>query len=176
VSPRIPGNPTAAELYDCVFGFPQASFITWGFAATANVFTTRAAVEHVGLFDESFMSGGDMEWGQRLRSKGLAQAYADDVRVSHAARRTLGELFKRVRRVAGGNQQLAEQRGEGTRGLATYAWQQLVQLRRIRYNLSDERLTTLGRKVKLSAVVWLVDVLRTIERYRVHFGGTPRRS
>jgi hypothetical protein len=44
------------------------------------------------------------------------------------------------------------------------------------YNFSDERLTTLGRKVKLSAVVWLVDVLRTIERYRVHFGGTPRRS
>jgi GT2 family glycosyltransferase len=172
---RDPADPTAAELYDIAFGFPQESFVKSGFAATANLFTTRATVDQVGLFDETLMSGGDMEWGRRLRSRGFAQAYAHDVRVCHPARRTLGQLFTKVLRVAGGNQQLAERRGEGTTGLLDYASQQLIHLRRIRANLSDERLTTVGRKLKFAAVVWLVDVLRTWERYRVHYGGTPRR-
>jgi hypothetical protein len=32
------------------------------------------------------------------------------------------------------------------------------------------------RKLKFAAVVWIVDLLRTVERYRVHYGGTPRRT
>jgi GT2 family glycosyltransferase len=173
---RDPNKPTAAELYDCVFGFPQESFVKWGFAATANVFTTRAVVDQVGPFNAQMMSGGDMEWGLRVRSRGLAQAYADDVRVSHPARRTLGQLFRKIVRVAGGNQQLANQRGEGTAGLLDYAWRQLIQLRRTRANIADRRLSSLGRKLRFAAVVWLVDLLRTLERYRVHFGGAPSRT
>lgn len=171
-----PNKPTAAELYESVFaGFPQESFVKGGFSATANLFTTRATVEQVGLFDERLMSGGDMEWGQRLRSRGLVQVYADDVRVSHAARRTLGPLFRKVLRVAGGNQQLADQRNEGTAGLVSYARWEVIHLRRIRAHLSNEQLGSLSRKVQVAAVVWLVDLLRTLERYRVHYGGTPRR-
>jgi GT2 family glycosyltransferase len=159
-----------------VFGFPQESFIKWGFAATANLFTTRAAVHQVGLFDERMMSGGDMEWGQSLRSRGLAQAYADDVRVSHPARRTLGQLCRKTLRVAGGNQQLANRRGEGTAGLLVYAWRQLIQLRRTRANLADGRLRSRSTKLKFAAVVWVVDLLRTLERYRVYYGGAPSRT
>jgi len=173
---RDPDRPTAAELYECVFGFPQESFIRWGFAATANVFTTRATLDRVGGFAEQMMSGGDVEWGQRLRAQGLPQVYAADVRVSHPARRTLGQLFKKIVRVAGGNQQLAEQRGEGTAGLLDYAWRQLFQLRRTRDNVYDDRLSSLDRKLKFAAVVWMVDLLRTLERYRVHFGGAPSRT
>ena len=173
---RDPAKPTAAELYDSVFAFPQERFVSWGFAATANLFTTRATVDRVGRFDASLMSSGDMEWGQRLRACGFAQRYADDVRVSHPARSTLAELFRKVRRVAGGNQQLAEQRGEGTAGLLAYAWAQLIQLRRLRANIHHERLDSVGRKLKFATVVWTVDLLRTVERYRVHHGGTPRRT
>jgi len=173
---RDPQKPTAAELYDRVLGFPQKSFVRWGFAATANVFTTRATVARVGPFDEAFMSSGDLEWGQRLRAMGLAQEYADDVRVSHPARRTLGALFKKILRVAGGNQQLAERRGEGTAALPGYAWQQLVQLRRLRESVYHDLLDSVGRKLKFAAVVWAVDLVRTVERYRVHYGGTPRRT
>ena len=171
-----PGKPTAAELYDTVCGYLQASFLKWGFAATANLFTTRATVDAVGPFDERLMSGGDMEWGQRLRSRGLAQQYADDVEIFHPARRTLGELFRKVVRVAGGNQQLADRRGEGTADVSSYAWQQLVHFRRIRANLADPRLESLGRKIRFAAVVWIVDLLRTVERYRVHCGGRPWRT
>jgi GT2 family glycosyltransferase len=171
-----PEKPSAAELYECVFGFPQEDFIRWGFAATANLFTSRAAVQKVGPFDDRLFSGGDMEWGQRLRSLGLAQAYAADVTVFHAARRTVGELCRKVLRVAAGNQQLADQRGDGTMGLLVYAWRQLIEVRRIRATLSHERLTGLGRMVRFAAVVWLVDLLRTVERYRVHYGGRTRRT
>ena len=169
-----PGKLTAAELYDSLCAFRQETFITWGFCATANLFTTRAAVDHVGPFNERLMSLGDMEWGQRLRSRGLAQQYADDVRVSHPARRTLGQLFRQTVRIAGGGQQLAEQRGEGTSGLSSYAREQLVHFRRIRANLADPLLGSPGRKLRFAAAVWLVDVLRTLERYRVHYGGRPK--
>jgi len=173
---RDPEKPTAAELYDCVLGYTQESFIRWGFAATANLFTTRATVARMGQFDETLMSGGDTEWGQRLRARGLAQKYADDVRVFHPARRSLRELCRRSLRIAGGNQQLADQRGDGTADLLGYAWRELIQLRRLRVNVWHDRLDSVSRKLKFCAVVWVVDLLRTFERYRVHYGGTPRRT
>ena len=173
---RNPQKPTSAELYESVFAFPQERFVSWGFAATANLFTTRATIDRVGPFNDSLMSSGDMEWGQRVRACGLAQEYAGDVRVSHPSRPTLLELLRKVRRVAGGNQQLADQRGEGTAGLLAYAWRQLIQLERLRANVYHDRLDSVSRKLKFAAVVWIVDLLRTVERYRVHYGGTPRRT
>lgn len=171
-----PGKPTAAELFESIFGFPQDTYVKWGFGATANLFTTRATVDKVGLFDDSLMSGGDMEWGQRLRSRGLVQEYADDQRVSHSARRTLGQLLRKSVRVAGGVQQVADRRGQGTAGLPVHARQQLVQLQRIRANLSDERLDSVSRKLRFAAVVWLVELSQTLERYRVHCGGASWRT
>ena len=173
---RNPRKPSSAELYESVFAFPQERFVSWGFAATANLFTTRTTVARVGRFNDALMSSGDMEWGQRVRFCGLAQAYADDVRVSHPSRPTLNDLFRKVRRVAGGNQQLADLRGQGTAGLLAYAWQQLIQLRRLRANVYHDRLDSVSRKLRFAAVVWIVDLLRTVERYRVHYGGTPRRT
>jgi hypothetical protein len=171
-----PSKRTAAELFESVFGFPQKTYVEWGFAVTANLFTTRATVTRVGLFDERLLSGGDLEWGHRLRALGLAQEYADDVRVFHDARGTLGELLEKSVRVAGGVQQMAEQRGRGTAGLLGHAVRQLVLLRAIRAHLSDERLGTFGRKLRFAGVVWLVELVRILERYRVHYGGTPRRT
>jgi glycosyltransferase involved in cell wall biosynthesis len=173
---RDPRKPTAAELYDSVCGFPQESFIRWGFSVTANLFTTRSTIDSVGPFDERLMSSGDLEWGQRVRARGLPQVYAADVRIAHPARRTLGELIRKIVRVAGGNQQLADQRSQGTEGLLEYTWQQLIQLKRIRANIYHDRLNTYVAKLKFAAVVWSVDFVRTIERFRVHYGGRPRRT
>ena len=45
-----PRRPTAAELFESVFGFPQDRYITHlGFSVTANLFTTRATVDDVGF-------------------------------------------------------------------------------------------------------------------------------
>jgi glycosyltransferase involved in cell wall biosynthesis len=170
-----PNKPTGAELFETVFGFQQEAFLRWGFSATANLFTTRETVNQVGLFDERLMSGGDMEWGQRLLARGLAQEYGDDVCVSHPARRSLGQLWRQTIRVAGGLQQVADQRGLGTAGLPRHAMRQLVGLHSIRANFSDPRLGSLDRRLKFAMVVWLVELVRTLERFRVHFGGKPSR-
>ena len=150
-------------------------FLAWGFGATANLFTTRATVEQVGLFDERLMSGGDMEWGQRLRALGLAQEYAPDACVFHPARRTFTQLCKKTIRVAGGLQQLADQRGKGIRELPGHALRQLILMQHIRARLADERLGTLGRRLTFATVAWLVELLRLLERCRVHWGGRPAR-
>ncbi len=162
-------HPTTAEIYERVFAFPQAEFVRVGFSATANLFTTRETVDLVGAFDERLMSGGDMEWGQRVRAHGLPQQYMDEVCVFHPARRTVLELLRRVVRIAIGNQQLAEYRGEGTLGLRTYAWRQVVLLRRIRNNLGAAGLTGFADRLRFAALVWTVDVVRTVVRYYIHF-------
>jgi GT2 family glycosyltransferase len=167
---------TAAELFESVFAFRQKKYFEWGFAATANLFTTRATFDRVGLFDERLMSGGDLEWGHRLRARGLAQDYADDVCVVHDARQTLGQLLRKTVRVAGGLQQIAEQQGRGTTGLLRHAVRELIQLRTIRAHMSDERLGTIDQKLRFAGVAWVVEIVRTLERYRVHYGGAPRRT
>jgi glycosyltransferase involved in cell wall biosynthesis len=167
---------TAVELFEIVLGFPQEMFLTWGFGATANLFTTRATIDQVGLFDARLMSNGDLEWGQRVRALGLVQEYGADARVFHPARRTLSQLLKKSIRVAGGFQQVAEQRGQGTSGLLTNAVRQLVLMHHIRAHISDPRLETVERRLKFAALVWLVELLRVFERYRVHWGGRPSRE
>jgi glycosyltransferase involved in cell wall biosynthesis len=170
-----PTERTTAELFESVLGFRQKAYVEWGFGATANLFTTRATIARVGPFDERLMSGGDAEWGHRLRAQGLTLEYADDVRVFHAARRTFRQLFQKAARVGGGLQQIAEQEGRATVGLLGHAFRELLLLRTIRAHLSDNRLSSIGKKLRFAAVVWAVEFVRTGERYRVHYGGTPRR-
>ena len=170
-----PDKRTAVELFETVLGLPQELFLTWGFGATANLFTTKATIDRVGPFDARLMSGGDMEWGQRVRALGLAQQYGPDVRVFHPARRTLHQLWKKSIRVAGGYQQVADHRGEGTSGILTDAVRQLIRLDQIRAHIADPRLGTIGRRLKFAAILWLVELLRLFERYRVHRGGRPSR-
>jgi glycosyltransferase involved in cell wall biosynthesis len=170
------GNPTTAELFESVLGFPQETYIKWGFAATANVFTTRSTFDVTGLFDERLLSGGDMEWGQRVRDLNLPQTYAEQVRVRHAARRSVRELLRKARRVAGGVQQVAQHRGTGTSGLRSRAVRQLLLLGRIRANLGHQQLDTFGKKLRFAGAVWLIELVHVLERYRVHFGGTAGRT
>ena len=167
---------TAAELFESIFGFRQEQYIGWGFAATANLFTTRNTFDRVGLFDEQLMSGGDQKWGHRLQAQGLAQQYADDVCVVHPARRTLGQLFQKTVRVAGGLQQIAEENHRGTTGLLRHAVQELILLQSIRMHISDDLLGEIDQKLRFAGVVWMVELVRMLERYRVHYGGTPRRT
>jgi GT2 family glycosyltransferase len=172
-----PNNTTSAELFDLVLAFPQQQYLeTMGFAVTANLFTTRETFELIGAFDERLMSGGDVEWGQRVRARGLTQAYAADAIVSHPARRTLRQLLAKTVRVAGGVQRIAEHRGQGLRGIPGHAVRELILFRRVRANCGHARLATLGLKLRFAAVVWLVELFRTLERCRVRYGGLPRRT
>jgi glycosyltransferase involved in cell wall biosynthesis len=103
VRPAAPANPTSVELYDVVFGLRQELNINrYHHAATANMITRRQMMERCGRFDEAVMSGGDLEWGQRVTAAGFPGVYCDAACVGHPARRQLSQLVRQARRHAGG--------------------------------------------------------------------------
>ncbi len=114
VFPRGP-RPRAVELFDAVTAFPQEHFVrTWGFGATANLFTRRATLLAVGPFDRRLRSGGDADWGQRATAAGFRTSYEPHVRVRHPARATLAELAEKSTRTARGVEDLGVLRSEVT--------------------------------------------------------------
>jgi glycosyltransferase involved in cell wall biosynthesis len=98
-----PDRATPVELYESITAFPQQELVErHQYAATANVFTFKQVVEQVGLFEPDLKSSGDIEWGQRIAAHGYQLVYADEARVSHPARYSWSQLFKRTVRLAGG--------------------------------------------------------------------------
>jgi glycosyltransferase involved in cell wall biosynthesis len=174
---RDPSRPSLLELYESVTGFQQRTYLeSWGFAATANMVARRSTFDAVGPFDATLKSGGDMEWGQRVRAAGLVQLYADDVVVRHPARRTWGDVLSRTTRIAGGIQDVSSKRGVGGWAWANEIRKELVPVRRLARHLADERLSGPGRKLGVAGIVWLVGIARAAERVRVRLGGTSRRT
>jgi len=112
LSCRDPEHPTAAELYEKVFGFNQRYYVeTSHYAVTANLFTTREVFQRVGPFDAALTTGGDTEWGRRAYAAGTALVYAPDAVVRHPARRTVAELKAKLKRVTVGQCRLAGRGG-----------------------------------------------------------------
>lgn len=161
----VGATTTLASGYDEAVGFRQDRFILeWGFAATANLFTTRKTIDQVGDFDPSLYSLGDLDWGLRVCAQGLTVAYAPTVCVAHQIRTTLRAIVRKVRRTAGGYQQLVDRRGQ------RFDWR--VRRRRV---LPTPR-TTWWRVLQWQGLVWGLELIRWAERLRVHLGGTPCRS
>ena len=96
-------HPSAVELYEMVFAFPQQEYVEkYGYGVTANMFTTRAVIDVVGNFNAELMSGGDRDFGERVRAAGFDSVYSAEACVRHPARRTTAELKKKVKRTLGG--------------------------------------------------------------------------
>ncbi len=101
---RSARHRSGVELYEVRHGFPQEKYVgAESFGATANLFVRRSAFEAIGLFDASLRSGGDREWGGRLRKHGLAISFAPDSVVRHPARTCLRELSEKISRTTGGD-------------------------------------------------------------------------
>lgn len=98
-----PENPGAVELYDIVFGLNQRINVSNShYAATANMFTTRATLEAVGPFISEILSSGDMEWGQRVHAAGRPVVYAPEALIRHPARDQFKQVMTQALRHAGG--------------------------------------------------------------------------
>lgn len=103
VQARHSAPATVWERYDRALYLQQAELVhLQGYAATANLWVRREVLDHVGCFDPSLRSSGDLEWGQRAAAAGFATAYADDVVVVHQPRATLGETWRLHRRLGAG--------------------------------------------------------------------------
>lgn len=109
---RNPERPKPAELWDLMHGLAQQRYVEeQDFAATANMFTWRAAFGRVGRFQQTFSSSGDREWGNRATAHGLRGLYAEEVVVDHPCRVSLKEARSKNRRMLRGDLELRRLNG-----------------------------------------------------------------
>jgi glycosyltransferase involved in cell wall biosynthesis len=96
-------RPHPVEAYEIVHAFPQSTYVARGGGCiTANLMTTREVFDANGPFWSALKSGADIEWGQRAAGKGFAVTYSADAVVSHPARRSFGDLHRKLVRVLSG--------------------------------------------------------------------------
>jgi glycosyltransferase involved in cell wall biosynthesis len=74
---------SAAQLVDFSSWYDQADFASRGVAATGNLWIRREVLSRIGGFDETLMSGGDMDLTERAVGRGYKLEYAGDVVVTH---------------------------------------------------------------------------------------------
>jgi cellulose synthase/poly-beta-1,6-N-acetylglucosamine synthase-like glycosyltransferase len=158
---------TAAERFEMIFAFRQQQYIRdEHFAATANVFAQRRIIDGVGPFDDTLQSGGDQDWGKRIHAAGYKLVYADDVRIQHPARRTLGEVLRKGRRTVEGEYII--QRGNGPRPpLWSILRSYVPSLRALGIVYSDPRLKGLWSKTQVAGVYFALRYTRAIHRTRL---------
>ncbi len=101
-------RPNVYEYWDSAIRFNQQAYVNRHYAATANMMVYAHLIERHGPFRAELVTGGDREFGHRLWRAGERVAYAPDALVSHAARATLGAVYRKSLRIALGHQSLHE--------------------------------------------------------------------
>ena len=161
-------RPTTVELYQQVFAFQQEHYVrTDRFAATANMFTTRAVMRAVGTFDQRLKSGGDHHWGNRVADAGYTLAYAPDAVVLHPARPSQAEWRHKLERVVGG----VHAAGGRTLTPASFA----PPVRALGKIARSPELHGPVARLRVMALAFLRTYIRTREALRLKWGGSPQR-
>jgi GT2 family glycosyltransferase len=179
---KDPSHPTAVELYDYVImDFPQKEFLQRQACITANVFTWKRVIDHVGGFGTHFKSFGDQEWGQRVHQAGYDHVYAEDACVAHPTRGSMEELSYRAARLTGGifDMYIAHEPSAWVRykrfirlileDLTTHNFHVTQKA------LQDPRLDRWQDRVKVLGVVWLMQFISIREKVRLKLGGMSYR-
>ncbi len=101
------GEDTIWARYDVAMGLPVEHYLrTKQFAPTCALVVRREVVEQVGLFDETLVSGGDKEFGNRVAREGFNMGYADNIVIRHPARTSFQSLVNKSKRIGKGQTQL----------------------------------------------------------------------
>jgi glycosyltransferase involved in cell wall biosynthesis len=172
IFPRDEGRVTSAELWECVWGFPQRTFVeTKNFAATANLITHRRVFDAVGPFNPDLMSGGDVEWGRRAHRAGKKLVFSPEACVLHPARRHLRDLLRKYRRTCGGHYQLRRLHGQGHGATVGKLLRRPVEC------LFDPEIGIPPvQKLRYTGVESLLSAVQLLEMGRLACGGRPRRE
>lgn len=118
------GAVSAAENYEILFAFPQKMTIEKeNFSVTANLFITKQMLDSAGKFNCEVYSGGDFNYGQKLKQSGFPVRYVESMVIRHPARATLKQLTSRMRRCAGGSFQ---QRNSSEQLEKMYSWPGII--------------------------------------------------
>jgi glycosyltransferase involved in cell wall biosynthesis len=96
--------------YDTIMGLPSRyHYDEKQFVPTSCLAVHRSVFEQVGRFDETAISGGDKEFGQRVhRHANLTTAFRDDIVVYHPARTTFAAHRAKALRVGRGMARLCD--------------------------------------------------------------------
>jgi GT2 family glycosyltransferase len=171
-------HPTAVELFESLWGFPQEFYVLrhrW--TVTANLLARREAFDKAGPFDCRLKSDGDREWCGRAAAAGYQIAYAERAVVSHPARRTLEEISRKTRRISGGRVDGLRHR---SRNHLVAQAKDLLWEARPPYNAvgriwAESRIQGLATRLRVLGVVLFVRYLATWERLRLLCGAESRR-
>jgi glycosyltransferase involved in cell wall biosynthesis len=178
-------KPTMVELYESIMALPQKEFIEkYKYGATANVFTFKSVIDHVGSFDSTLKSSGDFEWGQRVFSCGYQQVYADDACVSHHARHSFQQLYKKTIRYTGGRYDLQKKRNVSAFEFHKEFLEVLVKdfmslpLVFIFHIFIDSRFKQINfkQRITISYVIFIVRIVNITEKIRLKLGGKSTRE
>lgn len=163
-------QPNLAELYDLHNGFRQEANAQKGTSVTANMITFTHVLERVGSFNAALLSGGDHEWGYRAQKAGFGIEFAPDVVVRHPARSRLRPLIRKHQRVAAGK--YTARAAQVLLGHFLYTFRPPV-----RKYLSFRQKHPVSRveALKLTAVQYVIDLVRSAEHLRIALGLSTRR-
>ncbi len=161
-------KPMTVEVVDSISFLQQKLYVeVYKFSATANLFTFREVLEHVGHFDWALKSGGDWEWSRRVFLSGYHIIYADDTKVSHRARKSFGELYNKAIRVARGLHKLEKKDSyPSSTSFSSLLIELLPPKGRILCLLSDTRLKKPTQKILAVFVMLLLHYIIVLERKR----------
>lgn len=97
------GKETIVASYTRRTGFPIERYMKNDhYAPTCCLVVRKEVFDEVGLFDPWMISGGDMEFGQRVYESGFEQHYEPDITLYHPARSSLRSLLSKMFRVGRG--------------------------------------------------------------------------
>jgi glycosyltransferase involved in cell wall biosynthesis len=173
---------TSVELYEKFQAFPQQVFIErHHYAATANVFTFKSAIDKVGDFEKELKSNGDFEWGQRIFLAGYQQVYAESVCVAHPARSSFSELYRRNLRLAGGTYDLFRRKRLSKLDFHKLLLKSLAAdlIDPFRFTLKiyqDPKIENLSDKFSISLTRFFIMYVRFLEKFRLQIGGISVRE
>jgi glycosyltransferase AglI len=106
---ELSGNKnTLYEIYDKITGFPIRLYLgNDHFAPTCCLVVHRSLFMEQGLFDSRLISGGDLEFGNRVFESGKHQGYRPDIIMIHPARSSFRSLYQKSFRIGRGLRQLS---------------------------------------------------------------------
>jgi glycosyltransferase involved in cell wall biosynthesis len=181
ISFKDPLKPTAIELLESIGSLKQKDNVdNDNYGATANLFTFRKVIDHVGTFNEKLKSAGDIEWGQRAYSSGYKLIYADDTIVTHTARHSFGQFYKRQIRCVGGLHDLKKVTKKYAyfflmKDLLRDLLPPVISIIRISSDDEFKRIKGMLQKCKVISVFIVARYLCLLESIRLMLGGTSRR-
>ena len=149
------------------------------FAMTANLIALKTVFDRVGPFDDSLLSSGDREWGQRAIARGEKMAYAKSVIIKHPRRSSFWPICIKLRRVLGGKIHLAKKRypSEGLKPILKEMHKRsLLNTSILKFIWSSKRVSDPGMRSKLFVVMTTLMAITTIEGLLVVIGKTPHRG